>query len=42
LIVSGLLTRERRLVEEAFGARGYRPIDFRESGDWGALRFAAG
>lgn len=41
LIVSGLLVRERTEVEAAFGARGYRPLDFRERGDWGALRFAA-
>jgi ribosomal protein L11 methyltransferase len=42
LIVSGLLTRERGLVADAFGARGYRTLAFRESGDWGALRLAAG
>jgi ribosomal protein L11 methyltransferase len=42
LIVSGLLVRERNLVTEAFGARGYRPIAFRESGDWGALSFGSG
>jgi ribosomal protein L11 methyltransferase len=41
LIVSGLLARERELVERAFGARGYRPLDFRERGDWGALRLTA-
>ena len=41
LVVSGLLVRERGLVEVAFGERGYRPVAFRERGDWGALRLAA-
>ena len=42
LVVSGLLARERGLVEEAFAARGYSAIAFREGGEWGALRLAAG
>ncbi len=41
LVVSGLLARERGLVEDAFAARGYRATAFREGGDWGALRFVA-
>jgi ribosomal protein L11 methyltransferase len=42
LVVSGLLVRERGHVTAAFGAREYDAVEFRESGDWGALRFAAG
>jgi len=42
LVVSGLLARERGLVEDAFAARGYRPIAFRTGGEWGALRLLAG
>ena len=40
LIVSGLLTRERGLVTDAFAARGYEAVGFREGGDWGALRLS--
>jgi ribosomal protein L11 methyltransferase len=42
LIVSGLLTRERGLVTDAFAARGYLAVAFREGGDWGALRLSVG
>ena len=41
LVVSGLLARERGLVEAAFAERGYRVVAFREGGEWGALRLEA-
>jgi ribosomal protein L11 methyltransferase len=41
LVVSGLLTRERGLVSDAFAARGYATVAYRDGGDWGALRLGA-
>jgi ribosomal protein L11 methyltransferase len=41
LVVSGLLTRERGLVSDAFAARGYDAVAYRDGGDWGALRLSA-